>query len=76
MESKDTASKENSQRLQLAQINGALAVFLLFFSAVVIIAVFFTETLVGKMTNLTAGLILALIGAVLIWRSRKALKTP
>jgi len=72
MDNKETAGKEASQKAQLAQINKALAVFLLFFSAVVIIAVFFTETWVGKLTNLIAGLILALIATVLIFRSKKS----
>ena len=71
MDSKETTRKEASQKAQLTQINKALAVFLLFFSAVVIVAVFFTETWVGKLTNLIAGLILALIAAVLILRSKK-----
>jgi uncharacterized membrane protein len=71
MDSKETTAKEASQKAQLAQINKALAVFLLFFSAVVIIAVFFTETWTGKLANLAAGLILAVIAAVLILRSKK-----
>jgi len=72
MDSKDTASKEASQKAQLAQTNKALGVFLLFFSGVIIIAVFFTETAAGKLTNLVAGLILASIGGILMLRSRKA----
>lgn len=71
MDNKETTDKETSQKAQLAQINKALAVFLFFFSAVVLIAVFFTETLVGKLTNLVSGLILALIAAVLALRSKK-----
>jgi preprotein translocase subunit SecY len=71
MDNKETKDKEASQKAQLAQINKALAVFLFFFSAVVIIAVFFTETWVGKLTNLVSGLILALIAAALILRSKK-----
>jgi uncharacterized membrane protein len=71
MDSKETTGKEASQKAQLAQINKALAVFLLFFSAVVIVAVFFTETGIGKLTNLIAGLILALIAVILILRSKK-----
>ena len=76
MDSKDTTNKEESQKAQMAQINRALAVFLLFFSAVIIAAVFFTETFVGKMTNLTAGLILGLIGAILFLQTKKSRKTP
>lgn len=71
MDSKETTGKEASQKIQAAQINRALAIFLLFFSSVVIIAIFFTETRVGKLTNLSAGLVLALIGAVLFLRSKK-----
>jgi uncharacterized membrane protein len=76
MDSKETAGKEASPKIQAAQINRALAIFLLFFSAVVVIAIFFTETRVGKLTNLAAGLILALIGAVLFLRSKKTPESP
>jgi len=75
MDSKDTTNKEESQKVQMAQINKALAVFLLFFGAVIIAAVFFTETFVGKMTNLTAGMILVSIGAILIVQTKRSRKT-
>ena len=75
MESNGTTDKEELQKAQMAQINKALAVFLLFFGAVVISAIFFTETFVGKMTNLTAGLILVLIGAILILQAKRSRKT-
>jgi preprotein translocase subunit SecY len=75
MESNDAKNKEESQKVQIAQINKALAIFLLFFGAVIIAAIFFTETLVGKMTNLTAGLILVLIGAILILQAKRSRKT-
>jgi Flp pilus assembly protein TadB len=76
METQDTTNKEDAQKAQMAQINRALAVFLLFFSAVIIVAVFFTETLVGKMTNLIAGLILGLIGALLFWQTKRKRNSP
>lgn len=76
MDSKDTTNKEESQKAQMAQINRALGIFLLFFSAVILVAVFFTDTFVGKMTNLTAGLILGLIGAILFLQTKKSRKTP
>lgn len=72
MENKDTTNKEGSQKAQMAQINRALGVFLLFFSAVILVAVFFTDTFVGKMTNLTAGLILGLIGALLFLQTKRS----
>ena len=76
METQDTTNKEDAQKAQMAQINRALAVFLLFFSAVIIVAVFFTDTLVGKMTNLIAGLILGLIGALLFWQTKRKRNSP
>lgn len=76
MDSNDFTNKEELQKAQMEQINKALAVFLLFFGAVVIFAIFFTETFIGKMTNLTAGLILGLIGGILIIQTRKSRKVP
>ena len=52
-----------------AKINRALGVFMLFFGAVILVAVFFTETAVGKLTNLAAGGIIVLIGALLWLRA-------
>ena len=76
MDSNNNTDKEESQKAQMAQINKALAVFLLFFGAVVISAIFFTETFVGKMTNLTAGLILGLIGVILIVQAKRSRRIP
>jgi Flp pilus assembly protein TadB len=76
MDSNNNTDKEESQKIQMAQINKALAVFLLFFGAVVISAIFFTETFVGKMTNLTAGLILGLIGVILIVQAKRSRRIP
>jgi Flp pilus assembly protein TadB len=76
MESQDTTDKEQLQKAQMAQINRALGVFLLFFGAVVIAAVVFTQTFVGMMTNLAAGLILVLIGAILILQTKRKRETP
>jgi protein-S-isoprenylcysteine O-methyltransferase Ste14 len=75
MDINNTTNKEELQKAQMAQINKALAVFLLFFGAVVVSAIFFTETFVGKMTNLTAGLILFLIGGILIMQTKRSRKT-
>lgn len=75
MENQDTTNKEEAQKAQMAQINRALGVFLLFFGAVIIMAVFFTDTFVGKMTNLTAGLILGLIGTLLFLQTKRSRDT-
>ena len=69
----DEQSKQttgDSERARMTQINMALGVFVCFFASVVLVSIFFTETLVGKMTNLGAGLILAVIGIGMIVRSR------
>lgn len=71
MDSRETADKEASQKAQLAQINRALAIFLLFFSAVVLVAVFFTETAAGRLTNLGAGAVIGGIGAAMIYKARR-----
>jgi len=61
--------KNTVQKLQQAQINRALGIFMLAFSLIVIISIFFTETFVGKMTNLVAGLIMALIALAMLLKS-------
>ena len=76
METQDTTNKEDTQKIQMAQINRALGVFLLFFGAVILVAVLFTESFVGKMTNLAAGLILGLIGALLFLQKKRSRETP
>lgn len=55
--------------VQVSKINRALGLFLLCFAAIVFVAVFFTETGVGKATNLVASLILGGIGVVMVIRS-------
>jgi len=62
----------NQRVLQEAQINRALGVFLLFFAGVVLVAILFTDTLIGRLTNLAAGGIIGLIGGLMVWRSRRA----
>ena len=75
MKSQDTLNKEESQKDQMVQINRALGIFLLFFSSLIIVSVFFTETFVGKMTNLAAGLILTFIGALLFLQTKRSRDT-
>ncbi|MCJ7673986.1 MAG: hypothetical protein MUO33_02415 [Sedimentisphaerales bacterium] len=61
--------KNTVQKLQQAQINRALGIFMLAFSLIVIISIFFTETFIGKMTNLVAGLIMASIALAMLLKS-------
>lgn len=68
-EQNELADKEQNEN-RLGQINRALGFFICFFSAVVLVSIFLTETFVGKMTNLVAGLIFAVIGIIMIVKSK------
>ncbi|MBW7989459.1 MAG: hypothetical protein FVQ84_05500 [Planctomycetes bacterium] len=68
-EQNELADKEKNEN-RLGQINRALGLFICFFSAVVLVSIFLTETFVGKMTNLVAGLIFAIIGIIMIVKSK------
>ena len=68
-EQNELADKEQNEN-RMRQINRALGLFICFFSAVVLVSIFLTETFVGKMTNLVAGLIFAVIGIIMIVKSK------
>jgi len=63
-------SDGSRQEQQEAQINRALGVFLLFFTAIILVSIFFTDTTVGKLTNLAAAVIIGLIGGIMVYRAR------
>ncbi len=65
------SQRVDRHKLHDAQINRALGLFLLAFALVVLFAVFFTPTGVGKLTNLAAGGVIALIAAVMLYHSRR-----
>lgn len=60
--------------MQEAQINRALGVFMLFFAAIILVSIFFTDTTIGKLTNLGAGGIIGLIGGAMFWRAHVSTK--
>ena len=68
-EQNDLTDKGRAEN-RVGQINRALGFFICFFSAVVLVSIFLTDTLVGKMTNLVAGLIFAVIGIIMIVKSK------
>jgi predicted RND superfamily exporter protein len=76
MDEQNEQTARDSERTRMSQINFALGVFVCFFGSVVLVSIFFTETIVGKMTNLGAGLILLAIGIIMIYRSKKGAGTP
>jgi hypothetical protein len=63
-----------AEKIKSAKINKVLGLFILFFGLVIIVAIVFTETEIGQMTNLVAGVILVLIGGGMLIQSMKKLK--
>ena len=57
-----------------AHINKVLGLFILYFGMVIIGATYFTNTLVGQLTNLFAGIVLLGIGLGMVFKARKTLK--
>jgi hypothetical protein len=68
-EQKELTDKGRTEN-RVGQINRALGFFICFFSTVVLASIFLTDTFVGKMTNLVAGLIFAVIGIIMIVTSK------
>lgn len=61
-------------RIKAAQINNALGVFILAFGAIVLFAMFYTETMVQHLTDLVAGLLLMSIGGGMIWKAKRTIR--
>ena len=70
MDEQNELTEKDRNENRVGQINRALGFFICFFSAVVLVSILLTETLVGKMTNLAAGLIFAVIGIIMIVTSK------
>lgn len=66
MEIQDTPQPNDPSKDPVRQINRALGLFICFFGVVVLVSILLTETRIGKMTNLGAGLILIVIGIIMI----------
>jgi ABC-type nickel/cobalt efflux system permease component RcnA len=71
----EVPNQDDPRMLHEAQINNALGVFLAFFGLVVLISIFFTDTRIGKLTNLGAGALIVGIGAAMMYRAYR-LKRP
>ena len=74
MDEQDEQTASVEERARMSQINLALGAFICFFGSVVLISIFFTETFIGKMTNLGAGAILVTIGAIMVVRAKMQLR--
>ncbi len=62
---------DDARVLHDVQINNALGAFLVFFGLVVLVSIFFTDTGIGKVTNLGAGVVIGGIGAAMILKARR-----
>ena len=71
---KDQNHTEELKKHKAAQTNRALGIFILFFGVVVLVAIFFTDTSMGKLTNAMAGGLLCLIGLVMVLMSNYTIK--
>jgi hypothetical protein len=70
-----TPNHDDERVLHDSQINMSLGAFLVFFGLVVLISIIFTDTGIGKLTNLGAGAVIGGIGVVMIYKARR-LKRP
>ena len=66
--------EEVAEKKKNAQINRVIGNFILFFGIVILIAIVFTETFIGQMTNLVAGIVLVSIGGGMALVATRALK--
>ena len=67
-----TENPDDAKTLHSYQINRALGAFLLFFALVVLVSIFFTDTGIGKLTNLGAGVVIGGIGGVMFLQGLRA----
>lgn len=70
----EAPNHDDPRVLHDAQINNALGAFLVFFGLVVLVSIFFTDTNIGKLTNLGAGAVIAGIGAAMMYRAYRLRK--
>jgi hypothetical protein len=70
MDEQNEMTGKSRDENRVGQINRALGFFICFFSVVVLVSIFLTDTFVGKMTNLVAGLIFGVIGIIMIVTSK------
>jgi hypothetical protein len=65
----EAPNQDDPRVLHDAQINNALGAFLVFFGVVVLVSIFFTDTGIGRLTNLGAGAVIGGIGALMMYKA-------
>ena len=66
--------QERRPEQEEAEKSRALGFFLIFFGLVVLIAIFFTPTAAGKITNFIAGVLLAGSGSLIAYLGQRKIK--
>jgi len=70
-------NQDEARTLHDRQIYRALGVFLLFFSLVVLVSILFTDTGIGRLTDLGAGAVIGGIGGAMVYKGiRAGAKSP
>ncbi len=67
----EVPNQDDPRVLHDAQIYTALGAFLVFFGLVVLASICFTDTAIGKLTNLGAGAVIAGIGAAMVYKGHR-----
>jgi len=67
-----TDNQDEARTLHDGQMNKALGAFLLFFAAVVLVSILFTDVGIGKLANLGAGLVMGGIGGLMFLNGLRA----
>jgi len=70
----ESPSQNDPRVLHDVQINSALGIFLVFFGVVVLVSIFFTDTEIGKLTNLGAAVVIGGIGAAMMYKAHRLKK--
>jgi hypothetical protein len=71
----EAPNHDDPRVLHDVQIHNALGAFLVFFGLVVLVSIFFTDTGIGKLTNLGAGAIIGGIGVLMIYKAHRIKKS-
>ena len=69
-------NQDEARTLHDPQIYKALGTFLLFFAAVVLASILFTDTGIGRLTNLGAGAVIGAIGGAMVYKGIRAGAKP
>lgn len=67
----EAPNHDDPRVLHDVQIYTALGIFLVFFGVVVLISILFTDTGIGKLTNLGSGAVIAGIGAAMMYKGHR-----